>query len=132
MVDADRSLPLKVVLIEDSLLVQQTLGAVLGELAGVEVVGGAADEYSAIELIQRQQPHLAILDLELQAGSGLGVLRALSRTPERFGRPRAVVFSNHAQRVVRERCFALGVDGFFDKASQMADLVAYVREATPG
>ena len=132
MVDSGRNPSLKVVLIEDSLLVQQTLEALLGELAGVEVVGGAADEHSAIELLQRHQPDLAILDLELQAGSGLGVLRALSRTPERFGRPRAVVFSNHGQTVIRDCCFALGVDCFFDKSTQMADLVAYVREAAPG
>ncbi len=124
--------PLKVVLIEDSPLVRQTLGEVLGELAGVQVVGSAADENSALELLQRQQPDLAIVDLELRGGSGLGVLHALSRTPERFGRPRAVIFSNHGQPVVRERCFALDVDRFFDKATQMAELIAYVRAAASG
>ena len=124
--------PLKVVLIEDSPLVRQSLSAALGELAEVEVVGGAADERSALELLQRQQPDLAIVDLELLGGSGLGVLHALSRTPERFGRPRAVIFSNHGQSVVRERCFALGVDCFFDKATQLAELLAYVRAAASG
>lgn len=125
-------LPLKVVLIEDSALVRQTLGAALGELAGVEVVGGAADEGTALELLQRQQPDLAIIDLELCGGSGLGVLHALARAPERFGRPRAVIFSNHGQPVVRERCLALGSERFFDKATQLAELVAYVRAAAPG
>lgn len=123
--------PLKVVLIEDSVLLRQTLGAILDELAGVEVVGGAADECSAIELLQRHRPDLAIVDLQLQAGSGLGVLQALSRNPDRFGNPRAVVFSNHRQAVIRERCLALGVEGFFDKATQLDDLLAYVRQALP-
>lgn len=123
---------LKVVLIEDSPLVCQTLGAVLDELAGVEVVGNAADERSALELLQRAQPDLAIVDLQLGGGSGLGVLRALSLSPERFGRPRAVIFSNHGQPGLRERCLALGVERFFDKATQMAELVAYVRAAAPG
>lgn len=131
MARPDPNLPLKIVLIEDSLLVRQTMGAVLGELAGVEVVGGAEDEFAAIELLQCQQPDLAIVDLELRAGSGLGVLRALSQNPERFGRPRAVVFSNHHQAVLRERCFALGVERFFDKGTQMGDLLAYVRQAAP-
>lgn len=131
MARPDPNLPLKIVLIEDSLLVRQTMGAVLGELAGVEVVGGAEDEFAAIELLQRQQPDLAIVDLELRAGSGLGVLRALWQNPERFGRPRAVVFSNHHQTVLREHCFALGVERFFDKGTQMGDLLAYVRQAVP-
>ncbi|PKO88974.1 MAG: response regulator [Betaproteobacteria bacterium HGW-Betaproteobacteria-12] len=123
--------PLKVVLIEDSLLVRQTMGAVLGEMVGLEVVGGAADEAAAIELLLRQQPDLAIVDLQLRSGSGLGVLRALAREPERFGRPRAVVFSHHNHALLREHCQALGAERFFDKATQLAELLAYVRQALP-
>jgi DNA-binding NarL/FixJ family response regulator len=122
---------LKVVLIEDSLLVRQTMGAVLGEMEGLEVVGGAADETAAIELLLRQQPDLAIVDLELRSGSGLGVLRALAREPERFGRPRTVIFSHHSHALLRERCQALGAERFFDKATQLAELIAYVRQVLP-
>ena len=129
MARLDPNAPLKIVLIEDSLLLRETVGAVLGELAGVKVVGAAADEKSAIELLQSQQPDLAIVDLELRAGSGLGVLRMLSGNPDRFGRPRAVVFSNHDQVQLRERCFALGAERFFDKSTQMDELLAYVRLA---
>lgn len=120
---------LKVVLIEDSWLVRQSLGAILDEMAGVKVVGGAEDESSALELLQREQPDLAIVDLQLRAGSGIGVLQALSRQPDRFGHPRAVVFSSHGQSVIRERCLALGVERFFEKANQLEDLLAYVRQA---
>ncbi len=131
MVRAGPNVLLKVVVIEDSWLLQQAIGALLGELDRVEVVGGAADERSAIELMQRRQPDLAIVDLELQTGSGFGVLQAISRNPEHFGRPRAVVFSHHTQTEVRERCLALGVERFFDKATQMNELIAYVRQAIP-
>lgn len=126
-----RHAPLTVILIEDSPVLRQTLGARLDELAAVAVVGEAEDENSALELLQRRQPQLAILDLELKTGSGFGVLRAICRAPERFGRPRAVVFSSHGNAVVRARCHALGVERFFDKASQFNDLLAYVRQAAP-
>lgn len=122
---------LKVVLIEDSLILRDALSAVLSDLEGVEVVGGAEDERSALEVLQLERPDIAIVDLKLRAGSGIGVLRALFRNPERFGRPRAVVFSNHGQPLVRERCFALGVERFFDKTSEMNELLAYVRQAMP-
>ena len=123
--------PLKIVLIEDSIPLRQALAALLEELAGVAVVGAAADETAAIDLLQRQQPDLAILDLELSQGSGFGILRALAGQPERFGRPRAVVFSSHGQPVVRQRCRALGVDSFFDKATELDDLLVYVQTALP-
>lgn len=129
--DSPLPTPLTVILIEDSPLLRQTLGALLDELAAVAVVGEAEDESTALELLQHQQPQLAILDLELKTGSGFGVLRAISRTPERFGHPKAVVFSSHGNAVVRERCFALGVERFFDKATQFDDLLAYVRQASP-
>lgn len=129
MVMDDAKLPLKVVLIEDSQLLQEALGALLGEMDYVEVVGGAADEPTALELLQRHQPDLAIVDLQLRAGSGFGVLQALFSQPDRFGRPRTVVFSHHGHGTVRERCFSLGVERVFDKATQTNDLLAYVREA---
>lgn len=131
MAPADSTPLLKVVLIEDSTLLQQALGGMLRELERVEVVGGAAEEHTALELLQRHRPDLAIVDLQLRVGSGLGVLRALSSDPERFGRPRAVVFSHHGQGAVRELCFTLGVERVFDKATQTDDLLAFVREAMP-
>ena len=123
--------PLKVVLIEDSLLLRDALRAKLDEVSGVEVVGGADDEQSALELLQRQRPDLAIVDLKLRVGSGIGVLRALFGNPDLFGRPRAVVFSNFGQAPVRQHCLALGVDRFFDKATETEELLAYVRQALP-
>jgi two-component system, OmpR family, response regulator len=123
--------PLKVALIEDSPEVRNLLDAALRELSSVEVVGGAADERAALELLQSQRPHLAIVDLKLEGGSGIGVLRELARNPDRFGRPRAVVFSNYGQPLVREHCMALGVVHFFDKATQLQELLAYVRQVTP-
>ena len=131
MLSTDSKLRLKVVVIEDSWLLQETIGAMLSELDRVEVVGGAADERSAIELLQSQRPDLAIVDLQLQTGSGFGVLRAISLNPEYFGRPRTVVFSHHNQPEVRKRCFTLGVDRFFDKATEMGELISYVRQAIP-
>jgi two-component system OmpR family response regulator len=122
---------LKVVLIEDSPELRELLGSILGALSGIEVVGGAGDECAALHLLQSTRPDLAIVDLKLKAGSGIGVLRALASNPDRFGRPRAVVFSNHGQLPVRQRCLALGVEHFFDKATQLPELLAFVRQAMP-
>ena len=123
--------PLKIVLIEDSWRLREELSNVLGKLGGVNVVGEAEDEHSALDLLQTQQPDLAIVDLQLRAGSGLGVLQAISQSPERFGHLRAVVFSSHGHLLIRERCIALGAERYFDKATETEDLLAYVRQAIP-
>lgn len=131
MTFAEAGAAFKIVLIEDSPIVRDALCTMLSELRGVEVVGGAQDERSALELLQRQRPDLAIVDLTLRAGSGIGVLRALFNNPDRFGRPRALVFSNHGHARVRQRCLALGAERFFDKATETNALFAYVRQALP-
>ncbi|WP_407278461.1 response regulator transcription factor [Aromatoleum evansii] len=118
--------PLKVLLIEDSPLLGSLLGAMLEELEGVAVVAVAGDEAEALQALQERRPDLAIVDLNLREGSGLGVLRALRAKPECYGRPATAVFTNHAHAHLRERCRALGVDRFFDKALEMDALLDYV------
>ncbi|MBL8482037.1 MAG: response regulator transcription factor [Rhodocyclaceae bacterium] len=120
---------LKIVLVEDSPLLRQLICSMIEELDGVHVVGHAEDERSALEVMAQKQPDLAIVDLELRGGSGIGVLRALSTEPERYGSPQAVVFSNHAHASVRARCEALGVGAFFDKSFQMDELIEYIQSA---
>ncbi|MDO9598657.1 MAG: response regulator [Azoarcus sp.] len=120
---------LRVFLIEDSAILRAMLRDMLGELEGVEVVGDADDESGALAGLERQCADLAIVDLELRAGSGLGVLSRLSAEPERYGRTRAVVLTNHGHRAIRARCAALGVERFFDKSFQMDELVDFIEGA---
>ena len=119
----------RIVLIEDSPLLCAMLREMLDELEGVEVVADAADEQGALSQLEQHQADLAIVDLELRAGSGLGVLSRLKAEPERFGWPRAVVFSNHGHSTVRARCTALGAEHFFDKSFQLDDLLDFIQAA---
>ncbi len=121
--------PLRVVLIEDSPKLCEMLKDMLEELGDVEVVADADDEQTAIAALERQAADLAIVDLELREGSGLGVLGRLKAEPERFGKVRAVVFSNYGHRTLRSRCAALGADRFFDKSMQLDELIDYVEDA---
>ena len=121
--------PLRIVLIEDSPMLCAMLKEMLAELKGVEVVADAADEQGALSELEQHRADLAIVDLELREGSGLGVLTRLNAEPERFGRPRTVVFSNHGHSAVRARCSALGAEHFFDKSFQLDDLLDYVQTA---
>ena len=121
--------PVRVVLIEDSPILRDMLRELLGELDGVQVVADADDEAGALAELERHRADLAIVDLELRAGSGLGVLSRLKAEPERFGRPRAVVFSNHGHSTVRARCTALGAEHFFDKSFQLDDLLDFIQAA---
>jgi DNA-binding NarL/FixJ family response regulator len=116
--------PLKLFIVEDSALILESLRGALEELAPVVVVGAAADESSAVRWLLEPSNawDLAIVDVFLKSGSGLGVLASAARAD---GPGKKVVFTNYATRDVRERCRALGADRVFDKSSELDDLIDY-------
>ena len=118
---------LRVLLIEDSARLGAMLSDMLNELEQVEVIAIATREEQALGVLQENTVDVAIIDLELQQGSGLGVLRALRNQPGIYGLPETLVFSNYGHDVLRLRCAALGVRHFFDKSFQLDDLLDHVQ-----
>ena len=121
--------PLKTVIVEDNPVLLDLLTGMLASIPGVDLVGHADSEPAAIALLREARPQLAIVDLELRAGTGLKVLGALHDASADFGAPRAVVFSNHAHPAVKSRCLDLGAAAFFDKSFQMEELLEFVQQA---
>ena len=70
---------LRVIVADDERPARTFLTTTLRSLDGVEVVGEAEDGNKAIELIQRAQPDLAFLDLQMPGFDGLSVVRALKK-----------------------------------------------------
>lgn len=115
---------MKTYVVEDNPTIRENLISTLEELAPVEAVGTSDTEEQGAEWLMRNQAQwdLAIVDLFLKKGSGLGVLQAC-----RARRPlqKIVVFSNYATPEMRRRCAELGVDAVFDKSTEIDCLLAY-------
>ena len=111
-------------LIEDNPTIRDNLISTLEELAPVQTVGTCDTEKEGADWLMRHdgQWDLAIVDLFLRDGSGMGVLQAC-----RGRRPlqKMVVFSNYATQEMRSRCAQLGVDAVFDKSTEIDGLLAY-------
>ena len=119
---------LKVALVEDSELLCEILLDSMEGIPGVEVIGHVKGEDDALELLRQAKPRLVIVDLELEQGSGFGLLESVTRSREEFGNPKMAVFSNHGHPGIKNRCHRLGVDAFFDKAFQMDDLLDFITD----
>jgi two-component system chemotaxis response regulator CheB len=68
---------IKVLIVDDSALVRQTLQSVLSTDAGIEVVGTAADPYVAAQKINELNPDVLTLDVEMPRMDGITFLRKL-------------------------------------------------------
>ncbi len=115
---------LEVYVVEDNVIVLESLIAALEELAPVHVVGTAADESVAIDWLRRngERCDLVIIDIFLRTGSGLGVIAAAR---ERYPDAALVVLSNYATDEMQARCLASGADRVYDKSRDIDQLVAY-------
>lgn len=68
---------IKVLIIDDSALVRQTLETIFSSDAAIEVIGTAADPYIAVNKIMEQVPDVITLDIEMPKMDGLTFLKKL-------------------------------------------------------
>lgn len=111
-------------IVEDNLTIRENLVGTLEELTDVSAVGFAETENDARRWLRDHAAdwQLAIVDLFLKQGSGLGVLQACAtRGPQQ----KVVVLSNYATPDIRKRCAQLGVDAVFDKSNEIDALVDF-------
>lgn len=115
---------LRTYIVEDNPTIRDNLMATLQELAGIDAVGTSETENDgkAWLLHNGQQWDLAIVDLFLKQGSGLGVLEACRN---RRADQKVIVLSNYATADIRKRCAQLGVDAVFDKSNEIELLIDY-------
>jgi len=115
---------LKTYIVEDNPTIRENLIGTLEELACVIAVGTAETENDGKAWLNAnpQDWDLAIVDLFLKQGSGLGVLAACQN---RLSTQKMVVLSNYATADIRQRCAQLGVDAVFDKSNEIDALVDY-------
>lgn len=108
---------MNIVIVEDSELVSSQIRRVLGKEPRIHVIGVAAEETTALELILSTRPDAVLLDLHLSSGSGMAVLRKMREA--NIG-SRVFVLTNATEDAMRQHCEALGISGFYDK-SEVAD-----------
>ena len=115
---------LKTYIVEDNATIRENLMGTLEELAKVTTVGTAETEKEGTDWLT-DRTHvwdLAIVDLYLQQGSGMGILAACQK---RLPQQKMVVLSNYVTPDVRKRCAQLGVDAVFDKSNEIEALVDF-------
>lgn len=116
-------------IVEDSATIRENLISTLEEIAPVKVVGFAETEQEASLWLSMNNGNwqLAIVDLFLKEGSGLGVLKGCqSRNPYQ----KVVVLTNYATDDIRRRCSELGSDAVFDKSNELDQLLEYCSSVT--
>jgi two-component system, OmpR family, response regulator len=115
---------IKTYVVEDSPTIRDNLIATLEELTDVKTVGTAETEKGGVDWLTNSGNvwDLAIVDLFLKQGTGLGVVSACKN---RLSTQKVIVLSNYATPDVRKQCALLGADAVFDKSTEIEQLLEY-------
>jgi two-component system response regulator DevR len=103
----------KVLLVDDSVVVRVRLASRLREIARVKVVVEACNAFEASARIQEHTVDVVVLDLNLSVESGLALLPRIKATR---AAPYVIVLTNNADEQHRRHALTLGADAFIDKS----------------
>jgi CheY-like chemotaxis protein len=122
-------LKIRVVIVDDHPIVCETVAAILGKYADIEVVACPGTVAGAVAAVKRESPDVVLMDFRLPDGSGPDA----TATIRRHRPPPAVVFltaddSDHALQQAAES----GACGYLVKSASAGKIVDAVRRAARG
>jgi hemolysin D len=120
---------IKILIVDDQLVVRERLTMALQQQADFEVVGTAANGEDAIDLTALLQPDLVLLDIEMPGASGLEVARIIR---DRFPQVRTIILSSHDDAESIRASLKSGVKGYVAKQKIDASMVEIIRSVHRG
>jgi DNA-binding NarL/FixJ family response regulator len=120
---------IRVVLADDHAMIREGVRHVLSGTPGFQVVGEAASGRQAVEVAERTQPDVVVLDISMPQGTGLEVLAELRR---RAPAARVLVLSVHDDTEYVLESVRAGAAGYLRKDTTPDNLRAAVRAIAAG
>jgi two-component system response regulator NreC len=119
----------RILIAEDQTIVREGLRSLLSTNPELEVVGEAADGREAIQLIEKLNPHLVLMDLSMPRTDGLNATREAKR---RFPQTRILALTVHNDEEHIRATFSTGADGYALKDSTRAELMVAIKNVLSG
>ncbi len=114
---------IRVLIVDDSVVIRHTLSSVLAEDAGLEVAGTAADGRIALDKLRQVTPDVILLDIEMPNMNGFETLKAVRKTHPDLP---VIMFSSLTERgaAATLEALMLGANDYVPKPSNVNDLSA--------
>ena len=103
---------IKILVVEDSILIKERLKDMLLELDKVNQVLEAGTYEEAFRMLEQGMAHVLLLDLGLPGKSGIDLLRAIGQHKWELS---IIVLTNQASNYYKNLCLSMGAHHFLDK-----------------
>jgi DNA-binding NarL/FixJ family response regulator len=119
----------RILLVEDHPVVRRGIAQLLAEEPDMEVCGEAESVDEALNVLARDVPDVALIDLSLRDSNGLDLLKALK---ESYPAVVSLVVSMHAEVGYVEKALRAGAKGYVTKDQADEVIIEAIRKAHRG
>ena len=119
----------KVLIVDDHPVVREGIAQIIRQAGDLEVCGEADCPEKALQVVSASKPDVAVVDLALAAGSGLGLIRDLKEWHPRLP---VLVLSMHDESLYAERVLRAGASGYIMKHEVTEHFVQAIRKVLRG
>jgi len=120
---------IKILLVDDHLIVRNGVKLMLGTDPDICVVAEAENARDALRLVDMQEFDVAIIDIALPDRTGLDLVKSIKARKPKLA---VLVLSMYAEDVYAVRAIKIGAAGYLTKNSPAGTLVAAVHKAAAG
>ncbi len=116
---------MKIIIADDSKLIRDRIAERVKLIDTVNVVAQATNSFETIEEIKKHKPDVLILDIRMPEGSGINVLKYIQNNKIRIV---TIVVTNYPIIQYKNKCFELGADYFYSKATEFDEVFKLVEK----
>jgi len=119
----------RIVIAEDYTILREGLRALISADPDLEVVGEAVDGHEAIRCVEKNKPHLTLMDLSMPRMNGMDAIREIrKRVPD----TKIVVLTVHKTEEYILAALKAGADGYVLKDATHDELIMAVKSVLGG
>lgn len=119
----------RIVIVEDHPVFRAGLKELIETEADLQVCGEADTATKAMQIVARETPDLAIVDITLKGRSGIELIKNLHHDHPDL---KMLVLSMHHESLYAERAFRAGANGYIMKEETSASIIEAIRSVERG
>jgi len=120
---------IRLLLVDDHLLIRASLRSLMTDFAGIEVVGEAGDGREAVLMVGRYQPDVVLMDISMAGLNGLEATRLIRKE---YPHVQVIVLSMHAGERQVLQALRAGAGGYVLKESAPRELELAIESVARG
>lgn len=121
--------PIRIILVDDHILLRAGVRSLLQSMAGMEVVGEASNGQEALALMHPPQPHIILTDISMPVMDGFDLT---TQVRARFPQVQVLILSMHTTEEYIWRAMRCGARGYLSKGAPPSELEAAIRKVAQG